>query len=540
MNRWLVYLHGMENIIRLCYFLGLAVSVFFCGGCGSTNGQQKAATKPFEVTEASIEDVQGALKRGDCTCEQVVEAYLARIAAYDQPTKLNAIVVTNPKALETARQLDAEFRHTGKMRPLHCIPVIVKDNYNTAGLQTTAGSLALKGFAPATDASMVKALKAAGAIVLAKSNMAEWAFSPMVTISSIAGETRNPYNLAHVPAGSSGGTAAAVAASMGTVGLGTDTGNSIRGPSSHNALVGFRPTLGLLSRAGITPLYLRNDTGGPMTRTVVDATRLLEVMAGPDAADPLTAYSAGKVPAGGYRQFLDKNGLKGARIGVLRTLSERSPDPQVKAVFERAVADLRKAGAVVIEVETPNFDEISKGHWCSVFKHDVNAYLADLGSGAPVKNINEVLASGKFSGYIKENLEDELANGTAPSRDVAGCGEAYTDPRRIAFRNAVTAVMDRNQLGALVYPTWNNPPAKIGDFKGYRGDNSQLIAPHTGQPAFTVPMGYTYDNLPAGLQFLGRSFDEATLIKYAYAYEQATRHRKAPALFPALPLAVGK
>ena len=256
MNRWLVYLHGMENIIRLCYFLGLAVSVFFCGGCGSTDGQQKAATKPFEVTEASIEDVQGALKRGDCTCEQVVEAYLARIAAYDQPTKLNAIVVTNPKALETARQLDAEFRRTGKMRPLHCIPVIVKDNYNTAGLQTTAGSLALKGFAPATDASMVKALKAAGAIVLAKSNMAEWAFSPMVTISSIAGETRNPYNLAHVPAGSSGGTAAAVAASMGTVGLGTDTGNSIRGPSSHNALVGIPSRHGkyyqvvLLSRFG--------------------------------------------------------------------------------------------------------------------------------------------------------------------------------------------------------------------------------------------------------------------------------------------------
>ncbi|OGX83070.1 amidase [Hymenobacter glacialis] len=515
----------------------LAIGVFFCGGCSAAEQQQHAKKPPFEVTEASIEDVQGALQRGDCTCEQVVGAYLARIAAYDQPTTLNSIVITNPEAIETARQLDAEYKRTDTMRPLHCIPVIVKDNYNTAGLQTTAGSLALKGFAPTTDASMVRALKAAGAIVLAKSNMAEWAFSPMVTISSIAGETRNPYNLAHVPAGSSGGTAAAVAASLGTVGLGTDTGNSIRGPSSHTALVGFRPTLGLLSRAGITPLYLRNDTGGPMTRTVADATRLLEVMAGPDPADPLTAYSAGKVPAGGYRQFLDKNGLKGARIGVLRTLSERNPDAQVKAVFAQAVADLRKAGAVVVEVEIPDFDEISKGHWCSVFKHDVNAYLTDLGPSAPVKNINQVLASGKYSAYIKENLEDELANGVLPGQTTAGCGEAYSDPRRIAFRNAVTAVMNQNQLGALVYPTWNNPPAKIGDFKGYRGDNSQLIAPHTGQPAFTVPMGYTYDNLPAGLQFLGRSFDEPTLIKYVYAYEQATRHRKAPALFPALPAA---
>ncbi|HEX8505684.1 MAG TPA: amidase family protein [Hymenobacter sp.] len=504
-------------------------------GCGSSQGQEETKSSRFEVTEASIEEVHAALKRGDCNCEQVVQAYLARIAAYDHSTKLNAIVVTNPKALETARQLDAEYRRTGRMRPLHCIPVIVKDNYNTAGLQTTAGSLALKGFAPSTDAAMVKSLRAAGAIVLAKSNMAEWAFSPMVTISSIAGETRNPYNLAHVPAGSSGGTAAAVAASLGTVGLGTDTGNSIRGPSSHNALVGFRPTLGLLSRAGITPLYLRNDTGGPMTRTVADATRLLEVMAGPDPADPLTSNGAGKIPAGGYLQFLDKNGLKGARIGVLRTLSERSPDPQVKAVFERAVADLRKAGAEVVDVKIPDFATVSKDQWCSVFKHDVNAYLAELGPGAPVNNINQVLASGKYSAYIKENLEDELAHGVAPSAATAGCGEAYTDAHRIAFRNAVTAVMDRYKVGALVYPTWNNPPAKIGDFKGYKGDNSQLIAPHTGQPAFTVPMGFTYDTLPAGLQFLGRSFDEATLIKYVYAYEQATHHRKAPARFPALP-----
>ena len=527
----------MLNKLRV--LLLVVLSAVLGSSCGNSQRQQHVKAPHFEVTEASIEDIQGALKRGDCNCEQLVGAYLARIAAYDQPTRLNAIVITNPAALETARQLDAEYRRTGQMRPLHCIPVIVKDNYNTAGLQTTAGSLALKGFAPSKDASMVKALKAAGAIVLAKSNMAEWAFSPMVTISSIAGETRNPYNLEHVPAGSSGGTAAAVAASLGAVGLGTDTGNSIRGPSSHNALVGFRPTLGLLSRAGIAPLYLRNDTGGPMCRTVVDATRLLEVMAGPDSADPLTSSSTGKIPQGGYRQFLDKNGLKGARIGVLRTLSERSPDPQVKAVFEQAVADLRKAGAEVVDVEIPDFDKVRKDQWCSVFKHDVNGYLAELGPGAPVKNINEVLASGKYSAYIKENLQDELAHGLTPSPAATGCGEAYTDPRRIAFRNAVTAAMDRYKVGALVYPTWNNPPAKVGDFKGYRGDNSQLIAPHTGQPAFTVPMGYTYDNLPAGLQFLGRSFDEPTLIKYAYAYEQATHHRKAPARFPALPVAGG-
>jgi amidase len=528
------------NVIQRAYlyFLVLLGSAGLGSGCSQAPREQQATRPPFEVAEASIADVQQALKRGDCNCEQLVRAYQARIAAYDQSTKLNALVVTNPGALAEARQLDAEYRRTGRLRPLHCTALLVKDNYNTAGLQTTAGSLALKGFAPTDDATMVKALKAAGAIVLAKSNMAEWAFSPMVTISSIAGETRNPYNLGHVPAGSSGGTAAAVAASLGTVGLGTDTGNSIRGPSSHNALVGFRPTLGLLSRAGIVPLYLRNDTGGPMARSVADATRLLEVMAtGPDPADALTSYSAGHIPARGYQQFLNPSGLKGARIGVLRTLSERKPDPQVKALFEQAVADLRKAGATVIDVEIPDFDKVSAGQWSSVFKHDVNQYLAGLGPKAPVHTIDQVLASGKYAAYIKENLQDELARGVTPSARVAGRGEAYTDPRRIAFRNAVTAVMDRYHVGALVYPTWNNPPAKVGDFNGYQGDNSQLIAPHTGQPAFTVPMGFTYDNLPAGLQFLGRSFDEPTLIAYTYAYEQATHHRRAPARFPALPRA---
>ncbi len=256
---------------------------------------------------------------------------------------------------------------------------------------------------------------------------------------------------------------------------------------------------------------------------------------GPDPADPLTAYSAGKIPAKGYQQFLNKNGLRGARIGVLRTLSERSPDPQVKALFEQAVADLRRAGATVVDVEIPNFAQVSKDQWASVFKHDVNQYLAAQGTTAPVHNIGQALASGKYAAYIKENLQDELAHGVAPSASQAGRGEAYTDPRRIAFRQAVTAVMDRQKLGALVYPTWNNPPAKIGDFNGYKGDNSQLIAPHTGQPACTVPMGFTYDNLPAGLQFLGRPFDEPILITYAYAYEQATHHRRPPARFPALP-----
>ena len=523
--------------IKSITFICTLLSFFLFQSCSQPAGSE-SSTEAFELQEATIAEIHQAFREGACSCEQLVKAYLERIETYDQPTGLNAIVLTNPEALERARQLDEEYARTKQLRKLHCIPLIVKDNYQTEGLQTAAGSLALKGFEPEEDAYQVKVLKEAGAIVLAKSNMAEWAFSPMVSISSIAGETRNPYNLEHVPAGSSGGTAAAVAANFGTLGLGTDTGNSIRGPSSHNALVGFRSTLGLTSRHGIVPLYLRNDVGGPMARTVEDATKVLEVIAGYDPADPLTEHSKGNVPEH-YTQFLDKNALKGARIGVLRILSEDNPNPQVKALFEQAIADLRSMGAIVVDsVEVANFDSLSQNQWCDVFKHDINEYLSSLGESVPVKNLEEIVASGKYAPYIEEHLKYFLkAKDQTPKEGSHHCADAYTDPRRIAFREAVTEAMDRHQLGALIYPSWNNPPAKVGDFAGYKGDNSQLIAPHTGQPAFTVPMGYTDGNLPAGLQFLGRMFGEPTLIGYTYAYEQGTQHRKPPLKFSGSPAA---
>ncbi|WP_161888536.1 amidase family protein [Pontibacter russatus] len=501
-----------------------------CAKLAHTPAKQSAAAKkktPFSVQEATIADIHKAFEEGTCTCEQLVTTYLHRIKAYDQPTRLNSIILTNPNALATARQLDQEYAQTKQLRKLHCIPLIVKDNYNTAGLQTTAGSLAMKGFAPDRDAYQVKALKDAGAIVLAKANMAEWAFSPKVTISSIAGETLNPYNLAFVPAGSSGGTAAAVAANFGMVGLGTDTGNSIRGPSSHTALVGFRTTLGLTSRSGIAPLYLRNDVGGPMARTVEDATKVLEVIAGYDPADPLTEHSRGEVPEN-YRQFLDRNGLKGARIGVLRALTEATPDTQVMALFEQAITDLRRLGAVVVDsVEIKDFDSLRENQWCAVFRHDINQYLFALGDSVPVSSLEEIIASGKYAPYIADDLKYQYTQADAVGETI--CTDAYTDLKRISFREAVEAAMDAQQLDALIYPTWTNPPARVGDMEGYKGDNSQVIAPHTGQPAFTVPMGYTYENLPAGLQFLGRMFGEPTLIRLTYAYEQGTKHRRPPA-----------
>ena len=490
-----------------------------------------APKKPLPLQELTIAQLHEALRKGDCNCEEVISRYLERVTTYDDSTGLNAMVVLNPSGMAVAEDLDIEYKETGKLRKLHCVPMIVKDNYDTDHLQTAGGSAALKGSLPPNDAYQIKKLEEAGAIIIGKSNMAEWAFSPMVTISSIDGETRNPYNLEHTTAGSSGGTAAAIAASFGIIGLGTDTGNSIRGPSSHNALVGLRSTMGLTSRDGIIPLYLRNDVGGPMCRTVEDAVRVLEVIAGYDPADPLTKYSEGKVPEN-YTQFLQKDGLKGARIGILKRLTEiGEPSAQILGLFDQAVTDMKAQGAEVIEIEVEHFDSLRQNQWCPMFKVDLENYLASLGDDAPVKTLDEIVESGKYSDYIENNLKYFQGIEGDPSADGVACQDAFTDAKRIAFREAIEKAMDENKVDALIYPTWNNPPAKIGDFSGYKGDNSQIVSPHTGQPAFTVPMGYSEGNLPAGIQFLGRMFDEPTLIKLIYSYEQATLHRRPPAGF---------
>ncbi|GAB4032562.1 amidase [Spirosoma jeollabukense] len=492
-----------------------------------------APTHEFDVIETTISDIHRAFRAGSLTSEQLVNAYLERIKTYDQPTRLNSIISVNPEALATARALDAEFKKTGRLRPLHGIPVIVKDNFNTRGLQTTGGSIALKGFVPDEDAYQVRKLCEAGAIVLAKSNMAEWAFTPMHSQSSIAGETLNPYNLAYVPAGSSGGTAAAVAANLGAVGLGSDTGNSIRGPSSHNALVGFRTSLGLVSRYGIIPLYSRNDVGGPMCRTVKDAARLLDVTAGYDPNDAITKNSQGKIPKN-YTQFLRKDGLKGTRIGVLRQLSDKNIHPEIKVLFEQAIVDLTRAGAQVIDVTIPEFDSLRANQWCADFRNDVETYLRTFVKRDSLKTLEDIIRVGGYSDIVRDRLTYQQTHTGRANHPEIPCGDAFTDPLRIAYRKAIEAKMDQQHVDALIYPSWNYPPALVGDAKGYKGDNSQLIAPATGQPAFTIPMGFTTGDLPAGIQFLGRMFDEPTLIRLTYAYEQATHHRVAPKRFPAL------
>jgi Asp-tRNA(Asn)/Glu-tRNA(Gln) amidotransferase A subunit family amidase len=489
----------------------------------------------FDLIETTIADVHRAFRSSELTARRLTQIYLDRIEAYDrtttidgEPAPLNAFVVLNPRALDRADELDREFRETGRLRPLHGIPVVVKDNYDTHDLQTAAGSAALAGSLPPDDAFMVRRLREAGAIVLGKTNMGEWAFSPLETVSSILGVTRNPYDLSRVPAGSSGGTAAAVAANLGMFGLGTDTGNSIRGPSSHCALVGIRPTIGLTSRDGIVPLYLGQDVGGPMARTVADAAIALGVLAGRDPADPVTEASRGKHPES-YAAHLKADGLRGARLGVLRAYFEtESTDAQIKDLMEKAIADLKAAGAEIVDPWVQPARPRGRGGRRNNFHYDVNNYLASLGPNAPVKTLADVIATGKVHPLNEQRLRRAAEQALPATPEEAPLPGVEGDPNREAFRDAVIAAMDELRLDAVIYPTWSNPPRAIDDRRGPTGDNSQVLAPQTGMPAITVPMGYTHERLPAGLQMLGRPYAEGRLIELAHAYERATKHRRPP------------
>jgi Asp-tRNA(Asn)/Glu-tRNA(Gln) amidotransferase A subunit family amidase len=488
---------------------------------------------PFRLEEATIADIHGAFRSGTLTCRDLVSRYLQRIAAYDkQGPLINALVVVNPDALRVAEQLDQRFGREGITGPLHCIPVIVKDNMETFDLPTSAGSRSLQGFVSERDAFIVRRIREAGAVILAKANMAEFAFSPYETVGSIIeGPTRNPYALDRVPAGSSGGTAAAVASNLGAVGLGTDTGNSIRGPSAHNALVGIRPTMGLVSRAGIVPLNLGADVAGPITRTVADAAVVLEVIAGADPADPATAVSSGREPPR-LATHLDRTGLRGARIGILRQAYERqSTDTEVVRVFGRALDEMRREGAVIVDSIVIDSAAMPRGN-CNQTKADLNAWLASHGERVPVHSLEEIIASGRFHPSIEQRLRGAQA-ATLPPAENPGC--RTRDESRARLRAAVVGIMDSLKLDALTYPTWSNPPRLIGDLTTPHGDNNQLFAPSTGFPAITVPMGYLRgDSLPAGLQLLGRPFAESTLVRLGYSYEQATRYRRPPASAPPL------
>jgi amidase len=475
----------------------------------------------IEIEEATIFELQHAMKSSMLTSEELVEFYLNRIEEYDD--SINSIITVDENVLEEAKQLDKE-RKAGKVRgPLHGIPVILKDNYDTYDMQTTAGSLSLEGSIPLKDAYQTKRLRDEGAIILGKANLHEFAFG-FQTISSLGGQTYNPYDLTRYPGGSSGGTAAAVASNFATVGLGTDTGGSIRIPSSFNNLVGLRPTMGLASRDGIIPLALSQDVGGPIGRTVEDVAVVLDAIAGYDPADPVTEASIGKVPKT-YTHYLKKNGLKKARIGVIRDLFGK--DPEVNEVMDQVIADMEGLGAEVFEVTVPNLSTILSYPSLSgyEFKFQLNDYLASLGPNAPVRTLSDIIESGKFhpsleSGLKSRNERESLENDTEYQNII-------TNRPKMA-RESLMVTFNEHDLDALLYPTSSALPAQVGKSQG--AGNANRLSPYSGFPAISVPAGFSDNGLPVGLELLGKEFDEPTLIKLAYAYQEGTNHRKAPKL----------
>ena len=493
----------------------------------------------FAVEEATIAGIHTAMRGGRLTARQLVEMYLQRIAAYDKRgPRLNSLITLSADARRTADSLDAIFARTGRLvGALHGIPIIVKDNIDTDDMPTTAGSLALANSRPPRDAFVVQRLRAEGAIVLAKSNLPDFASLTFETVSSVLpGYTRNPYDLAVTTAGSSGGTATAVAANLGSVGLGTDTGNSIRGPAAFLSLVGLRPTVGLVSRQGVVPLDPARDVTGPMARTVADAARVLDVIAGDDPADTMSARSRGHLPVDGYVAHLRAGALRGARIGVLRQLSNTpSADAEVLRRFQAALLELRAGGAILVDPATltGGTDTIAQRppRECRPFRQALAAYLVSLGPTAPVSSLSEIIASGKFHPSLEERFKMYRDAPAPETNDACHLADQHADQLRIEVQRLLTD----EQLDALVYPSWNNPPRLIGDLNTPDGSNGQRIASVVGFPAITVPMGFVRDaTLPVGLEILGPAWSEPRLVEIAYAYEQATRLRRAPPNAPAL------
>ena len=507
--------------------------IFFVLPSVRTSAQDQTIRAPaaFDVMEKSIEELQRALASGEVTSRQLVELYLARIDAYDQHgPSLNAIIAINPRARETADQLDAE-RAAGKIRgPLHGIPVLVKDNYETVEMATSAGSIALAGFHPKRDAYLVKRLKAAGAVVLAKTNMHELA-AGITTVGSRFGQTLNPYDLDRNPGGSSGGTGAAVAANFAAAGMGSDTCGSIRNPASHNNLVGLRGTQGLSSRAGIVPLSSTQDIGGPIAKSIADLAIVLDATVGADPADAVSAASAGHIPAS-YRAGLRAEQIKGARIGVVRSLFGTAPeDQEVATVVNRALEALKKAGADVNDVVVPGLDDLLRDS--SMIAFDFKFDLADYLSRAdnpPVKSLGEILDRGMYHAALESTFR--LRN-AVESRDSDAARRARV--KQAALRQVLQAVLDEHQLAALVYPTLRRKPARIGEAQG--GTTCQVSA-HSGLPALGLPAGVTDDEVPIGMDLLGAAFDEQRLLSLGYSIEKTLALRRPP--FSTPPLIAGK
>ena len=501
-----------------------------------------ASAQSFRLSEATIDDVHAALMSGQITCRALVQLYLNRIEAYDKDgSELNAVQYVNPRALEEAGELDGVLATSGLVGPLHCIPVLLKDQVETRDMPTTYGSALFKDFVPERDATIVIRMKKAGAIILVKTNMGEFASR---YVGSAFGLIRNAYDPNRNPSGSSGGTGTGIAANFGMVGIGEDTGGSIRGPAAVSSLVGLRPTVPLVSRYGMMPANPANDTLGPMTRTVKDAAILLGVLAGYDPNDPVTAHSVGRVPTS-YTAGLEQDGLSGARIGVIRESMDPKADPasddykKVRTVLDKAIADLESLGAVVVDpVAVPNIESVNDTYLQDNFETEeaMNAYLAEH-PNAPVSTLRDILLSGTVTPWRASGLMNVVGR----SADVQG--RLHVLLVREELRQGVLSVMADDALDALVYATFDHQPSVIAadaltnpdPDDAYALGNNRYLSPLIGFPALTVPAGFTTDELPVGLELLGRPFTEGRLLELAYAYEQGTHHRRPPATAPPLP-----
>jgi amidase len=485
------------------------------------------AVRTFDVMEKSIAELQQAMQAGAVTSKQLTTIFLARIRAYDKAgPRLNAIIALNPHALDSADALDRE-RASGRVRgPLHGIPIVIKDNFETADLPTTAGSLALAGFATEHDAFQVRRLRDAGAVIIGKTNLHELA-SGITTISSLGGQTLNPYDLNRTPGGSSGGTGAAVAANFAVAGMGSDTCGSIRIPSANNNLFGLRGTSGLSSRTGIVPLSHTQDIGGPLARTVTDLAVMLDATVGADPADPITARSNGHVP-GTYRGGLNADGLKGVRLGVLKQLFGSGPeDEEVGRIVRAAIESMKKAGAEPIEITVPGLEEQMQGSSVinAEFKFDLFDYLAHF-PNAPVHSLADILASGRYDSSLEANFR---TRNRPEARDTDDYRRAMV--KRNAVRQLVLSALEEHRLDGMLYPTLRRPPAVIGEPQ--RGSNCQL-SPSTGLPVIAMPAGFSEGGAPIGFELLGAEWSEPKLLAMAYAYEQAARPRRTPYSTPPL------
>jgi amidase len=522
-------------LLLLTAFLVFGVLQFPAYGNDGKNNKQK--DKSFVLEEATVDSIHAAFANKTLTCTTLVKSYLARIEAYDKKgPALRSIINVNANALSEAAKMDKQYQDSkGHVGSLFCIPIILKDNYNTFDMPTTYGNVAMKDSVPPSDAFTVNKMRKAGAIILAKANLMEFANGGL-SHSSLGGQVLNPYDLTRTPGGSSGGTGAAIAANFGVLGTGTDNSQSIRSPASANSLVGVRPTRGLISRSGVMPNSFTQDAIGPLTRTVKDAAAMLDVMVGYDPKDPITSFGVGKTPVS-YTTALKADALKGARIGVMMNMfGKEERHAEVNKVMEQVIKKMEAQGATIIRFTLPEYDTLEKivitAPWEARLARE--EYYAELGPNIPVKTYRELVETKTALPDIQSRLESELAV-------VDGLNDPeYKDHmlNRDKLRLAVSSKMAELKIDAILYPLQKVLVAPITSAD--QPERNGTLSNGTGFPAVTFPGGFSTPTataplgVPVGAELLGRDFSEPLLLSLAYSFEQKTKTRKAPLSTPAL------